>query len=222
MCPWPHDALLWSRVAWECSVNWLIGPTALAFHGLLAPQPPHFRTPGAAMALSDMDGYSVETGIQTIWDPLGIAPDDEDELTWFRQAELKHGRVSMLATIGYVVAKTGICFPGAIALDGTKFSDLVTSNPFTEWDALPAAGKIQIFTIAAFLELQGEQSLIDGGKVGEIPFVKKRAGAAYFRRTEEQLASSRLAELKNGRLAMVGIAGFYAAEYVPGSVPIHF
>jgi len=199
----------------------LVGPSALAFHGLLAPT--HFRTHGAAMALSDMDGYSVETGIQTIWDPLGIAPDDEEELTWFRQAELKHGRVSMLATIGYVVAKTGICFPGTISLDGTKFSDLVTSNPFTEWDALPDAGKIQIFTIAAFLELSGEQSLIDGGSVGEIPFVKKRAGAKYFTtRSEESLANSRLAELKNGRLAMIGIAGFYAAEYVPGSVPIHF
>ena len=30
---------------------------------------------------------------------------------------------------------------------------------------------------------------------------------------------SLLSELKNGRLAMIGIASFYAAETIPGSVP---
>merc|ERR1712060_105814 len=139
--------------------------------------------------------------------------------------ELKHGRVAMVATIGYIAAKTSLVFPGAIALDGTQFKDLISSNPFTEWDLLPDGGKIQIFLLAAFLELSGEQALIDGGRVGEIPFIKARLGLKLppaTEKQEERRAQGRLAELKNGRLAMLGIAGFWSSEFVPGSVPLHF
>jgi len=39
------------------------------------------------------------------------------------------------------------------------------------------------------------------------------------RRSEEDLARGRSAEIKNGRLAMIGIAGMWFAATVPGSVP---
>ncbi|MGK3739590.1 MAG: hypothetical protein ACI8RD_011363 [Bacillariaceae sp.] len=38
-------------------------------------------------------------------------------------------------------------------------------------------------------------------------------------KTEETLARGRDVEIKNGRLAMVGIAGLYFASVIPGSVP---
>ena len=124
-----------------------VAPAALAFNGLLATKGTHLRTTNAVTmaapseALATLEGYSVETGMK-VWDPLGIAPDDPDELNWYRQAELKHGRVAMVATIGYIAAKTSLVFPGAIALDGTQFKDLISSNPFTEWDLLPDGGKV--------------------------------------------------------------------------------
>jgi len=36
----------------------------------------------------------------------------------------------------------------------------------------------------------------------------------------EQLAEKRVSELKNGRLAMIGIASVLAASAIPGSVPL--
>jgi hypothetical protein len=39
-------------------------------------------------------------------------------------------------------------------------------------------------------------------------------------KTPEQLARGRASELKNGRLAMIGFMGLYAAATIPGSVPL--
>lgn len=39
-------------------------------------------------------------------------------------------------------------------------------------------------------------------------------------KSPEALAKGRASEIKNGRLAMIGVAGLYAAATVPGSVPL--
>ncbi|MEM7469003.1 MAG: chlorophyll a-b binding domain-containing protein, partial [Pseudomonadota bacterium] len=50
------------------------------------------------------------------FDPLGLASLGSDQtLAWFRAAELKHGRVAMLATTGYLVQAAGIHFPGMLS-----------------------------------------------------------------------------------------------------------
>lgn len=40
------------------------------------------------------------------------------------------------------------------------------------------------------------------------------------RKSDEALARGRDAEIKNGRLAMIGFMGLYAAATIPGSVPL--
>jgi len=171
-------------------------------------------------------GYDVETG-GGIWDPLKLAAQPEVDLKWYRQAEIKHGRVAMLACVGYVAAKTGTVFQGDISLDGTQFADIVNTNPFLEWDAVPFGGKLQALIAAAVIELNAEQKSIDGGKIGEMPVLKAwlpwiPQGEAKDPVAKAKREKSLLSELKNGRLAMIGIASFYAAETIPGSVPFHF
>ena len=39
-------------------------------------------------------------------------------------------------------------------------------------------------------------------------------------KSPEALAKGRSSEIKNGRLAMIGVAGMYAAATIPGSVPL--
>ena len=39
-------------------------------------------------------------------------------------------------------------------------------------------------------------------------------------KSEEKKAKGRASEIKNGRLAMIGVAGMYAAAVIPGSVPL--
>merc|ERR1719387_1772544 len=40
------------------------------------------------------------------WDPAGLSADlDEGKILFYREAELKHGRVSMLASLGFLVGE---------------------------------------------------------------------------------------------------------------------
>ena len=191
-----------------------------------AAAPVAVEIPYPTAMLEAMGGSDVETG-GGIWDPLKLVAQPEADLKWYRQAEIKHGRVAMLACVGYVAAKTGTVFQGDISLDGTQFADLVSTNPFTEWDAVPFGGKLQALIAAAVIELNAEQKTIDGGKIGEMPVLKAwlpwiPRGEAPDPVAKAKREKSLVSELKNGRLAMIGIASFYAAETIPGSVPFHF
>ena len=64
----------------------------------------------AVFPLSDpfrIGKYSVKG---TIYDPLNLASTYDNN--WLREAEIKHGRVCMLAFAGYVANDAGIKFPG--------------------------------------------------------------------------------------------------------------
>ena len=71
-----------------------------------------------------MDGIQPPVGF---FDPLGFAADADDAtLAWYRHAELKHGRVAMLAFVGFCVQSAGIHTPGLMlsTSKGLKFEDL--------------------------------------------------------------------------------------------------
>ena len=62
------------------------------------------------MVLNDV---GVATEINGFWDPLKLSENkDQETLEWYRAAELKHGRVCMLASAGLLFPNSG--FPGNI------------------------------------------------------------------------------------------------------------
>jgi hypothetical protein len=206
---------------------------------LNAPVPVHHvstRAASAQMAFIDtLEGTGEETGGE-IWDPLDIAGSVGDEaLMWFRAAELKHGRVAMLATVGYLTGAAGITFPGEIA-KGVTFESVNSGGVFSAWSNVPEAGKLQILLLIFMLELSTESKkphYMRGGvpgKIDQLPFdgvqgiwapkIKFWDPLGFMGAlTEEQKAKKRKAELKNGRLAMIGIISFLVGHNLPGAVP---
>merc|ERR1711981_1011620 len=113
-------------------------------------------------------------------------------------------------------------------------------GPADQWDALPTAAKLQILGVVGFLEmwsetstaleLDGEKHYVRGGKPGYYPSLKGRFPHPVplnlwdpfgftAKMTPEKKAKSLLAEVNNGRLAMLGIFGVISASkglIVPG------
>ena len=98
----------------------------------------------AATAFSDRPGVIVPTGY---FDPLNLAT-SEAKFEKFRAAELKHGRVAMLAVIGYVVPEF-YRWGGEINF-GLKFADI--PNGIAAISAVPALGWLQIITLIGAVE----------------------------------------------------------------------
>jgi len=125
-------------------------------------------------------------------------------------------------------------------------------GPGDQWDALPTAAKLQILFVIGLLEFvseckpileaNGQKHYVRGGKPGVYPSFKKAAPALGFpasaipfdffdpfnlqsKMTPEQKERGLLAEINNGRLAMIGLMGLLSASkglIVPGldSLPI--
>jgi len=191
-------------------------------------------TPSMAF-IDSLEGLSEEVGNE-IWDPLGIGASVGDEaMMWFRASELKHGRVAMAANVGYLLGAAGITFPGEIA-KGVTFASVNEDGVFNAWSHVPEAGQLQILITILALETATESKkphYMRGGVPGRIdplpydgiqglwaPKIKlwdplNLLGAL----TPEQKARKRKAELKNGRLAMIGMMSYLIGHNLPGSVP---
>ena len=175
----------------------------------------------AAKLAMMVEGASAPFGF---WDPAGLSKlGTPATQAWFKAAELKHSRVAMAATVGWIVNEAGIVFDGNIAT-GVPFSSL--GKGVQAWENVPDAGKLQILLAAGAIETASEfQSphYMKGGKLGAIPGpfglrlwdpVGLMGGL-----DEETKANKRQMELNNGRLAMIGAASMFAASYIDGSVP---
>merc|ERR1712087_580754 len=152
------------------------------------------------------------------FDPLGLSTlGSEYTLNWFRAAELKHSRVAMLATTGYLVQAAGFHFSGMLSKD-VSFESLSSMKPFDAWDAVPEEGKQQIIGAIFLAEIISESNGTHYLKGGELPTVIFPP-IDFSKVDADTLKTKRDRELNNGRLAMIAIMSFVAATNVPGSVP---
>lgn len=171
---------------------------------------------------------SPETG-DKLFDPYGLADiGGEETLAFFQHAEIKHGRVAMAAMTGFLFHINHIHFSGMLSPTfGVSFEQLSAMGPFEAWNAIPLLGKMQIIFTIGGLEHASESlnpagHYTKGGTPGDLKFLKNFWDLPGFTKklSEEKKAEKRLSELKNGRLAMIGIASVCAAMSVPGSVPL--
>eukprot|EP00324_Dicrateria_rotunda_P006193 CAMPEP_0206154360 /NCGR_PEP_ID=MMETSP1474-20131121/1318_1 /ASSEMBLY_ACC=CAM_ASM_001110 /TAXON_ID=97495 /ORGANISM="Imantonia sp., Strain RCC918" /LENGTH=230 /DNA_ID=CAMNT_0053552547 /DNA_START=44 /DNA_END=736 /DNA_ORIENTATION=- len=203
-----------------------IGAAGFA-HAVLAPQRSMAMVRSSLqMSVETMEGAGPETA-NKVFDPLGLATfGGEETLAFFRHAEIKHGRVAMAAMVGFLFHINHIHFPGMLSPTfGVSFEQLSNMGPFEAWNAVPLLGQIQFLWTIAGLEHASEclnpaGHYTKGGTPGDLKFLKNYyVGLGTKKLTAEQLAEKRISELKNGRLAMIGVASICAAIAVPGSVP---
>jgi len=186
------------------------------------------RSSVVTMSVESMEGVGPETA-NKVFDPLNLATlGSPATLKFFRAAEIKHGRVAMAAMVGFLVHINHVHFPGMLSPTfGVSFEALSAKGPFEAWDSIPLLGQIQILWTIAGLEHASESLNPAGhytttGTPGDLKFLKNFWDTPGFTKklSAEQLAEKRVSELKNGRLAMIGIASVVAATAVPGSVPL--
>lgn len=146
------------------------------------------------------------------FDPLGLS--NLWDLNWLRAAELKHGRVGMLASLGFIVQES-YRLPGPVS-NPELFT--VAKNPIEALSTAPPLGLAQIVGVCFLIELATSSALLNTQAFDEND---PRSGLA----TQSDISPGDLgwdpaglaangvkpeyaiAELKHARLGMLGAAG---------------
>jgi len=163
---------------------------------------------------SPLRAFENELGVQApvgFWDPAGFTADGSVEsFARRRQTELKHGRICMLATMGYITPEITGKLPGYLSPStGLKFDDI--PNGLGAIAKVPAAGWLQIIAYCGFCETSKDQSPGTPGAKGDFDF-KVLTSADPAEKTKKLAA-----EIANGRLAMMAIIGMFYQDGLTGS-----
>jgi len=147
-------------------------------------------------------------GTANNFDPIGFAERSPEWVPWFREAELKHGRAAMLATVGFVV-------PEFIRVPGDQFSFESVPSVIEAHDKLPSS-MILIFGAISFVEACCFPALANLNGYDRMPGDFGFDPLGLYPADPELQKERQLQELKNGRLAMCAIGGFVAQAAITG------
>jgi len=179
--------------------------------------------PNSHETLQGYVGADVEMG-DGPWDPLGFSKLYDrnydfncvmvyPHVQWLREAEIKHGRVSMLAFVGMVVQQWWQ-IPGLPQQpDWVLALDECYASPVAVW------GIVQISVFAAVMEGHFFPEYAWEGIMKREPGDFGFDPLKFSKRPGFDLKKKQLIELKNGRLAMIGVASMASNHVLPGSVP---
>jgi hypothetical protein len=167
-----------------------------------------------ASIAEDMPGALSPMGF---FDPIGLASMTSDaEIRRYRESEVTHGRLAMLAVVGFLVGEK---------VEGSSFvfDSKITGPAISHLAQVPFAFWIPVFTAIAGCEIERANvgwvepdkklfTLREGytpGDIGFDPLGLKPKGDKEFKAMQTK-------ELQNGRLAMLAAAGCMAQELVDG------
>mmetsp|Transcript_27082 Transcript_27082/g.42076 ORF Transcript_27082/g.42076 Transcript_27082/m.42076 type:complete len:247 (-) Transcript_27082:227-967(-) len=149
------------------------------------------------------------------FDPVGFTSDkSEGKVRFYREVELKHGRLGMLAALGFLVGENfhplfggNIDDPAYLAFQQTPLQ--------TFWPAVVTAIAIlEVFSVFSFNSPAGGEpwSIRSDHVPGDLGF-----DPLNLKPTDpEELKTMQTKELNNGRLAMLAAAGMIAQELATG------
>merc|ERR1711924_352443 len=155
------------------------------------------------------------TGPLDFFDPLGFCTDaSEGKIRFYREVELKHGRVAMFASLGFLVGEQfhplfggNIDVPSYIAFQETPLQ--------TFWPAVMLLLSVpEVFSVQSFNE--------PDSKGDKFWTVKKNYWQPGFDplglkpKDPKEWTDMQNKELNNGRLAMIAAAGIIAQELATG------
>ena len=156
------------------------------------------------------------------FDPFGFAKDCTlDQMKLYREAEVTHGRVAMLATLGFLVGEN---FHPLFGLDGKEILGIESLTEVRQ--VFPAFFELLVILIGATELSRAQAGWVPprnrgvGGTAGDTLNVDYYPGDIGFdplglKPTDaEEFATLQTKELQNGRLAMLAVAGFVAQELV--------
>merc|ERR1719152_230569 len=160
------------------------------------------------------------TGPLGFFDPLGFCADDaekpatEGKIRFYREVELKHCRVAMLAALGFPLAEQ--FHPLFATDDAPSFSAFQQTPLQTFWPAVVFAIAIpEIYSVFTFQSPAGNEPWSirldhQPGDLGFDPLGLKPTDPEEFKTMQTK-------ELNNGRLAMIAIAGMVVQEGITGA-----
>lgn len=176
----------------------------------------NFVATSSAFSARNIAGVVQPTGF---FDPLGFSGKaDEATVKRYREAELTHGRVAMLATVGFLAGEKveGSSFLFDSQITGPAIEHLPqVPTPF--WVVLVAA-------IGAAEQFRAEKGWVDPSKSKidspgqlEARYIPGDLGfdpLGLMPEREEDIVLMQTKELQHGRLAMIAAAGMMAQELV--------
>jgi len=132
------------------------------------------------------------------------------DMKWLREAEIKHGRASMLATLGFVMQQYWT-LPGYVHVDDSNLAPTVVG----------ASPMFQIVIWMGVLEFWMNKGSVTMETMFEDPtrvpgdFDFDPLGLSVGKNDEEK-EMMQLKEIKNGRLAMLAIGGMIHHNWITG------
>ena len=136
------------------------------------------------------------------FDPLGLSNIDNVglDLYWFREAELKHSRVAMLAIVGALAQELGFVLPGLPTGKNqvSVFWEVLDRNPGPIFAGVIFLGIVELISGVAATE---------GRKNGDRAPGDFNFNPLNYGKSDKEKKELALKEIRNGRLAMWAAAG---------------